>query len=226
MDNSFIMRVCIIWNLWKLRNGMVFSNEVFSVNNVLHKAYQDFKLCLDNSATDDHQINELSSSNIFWSPPEPHYVKISVDAAFIPNNGAAGAVAQDHNGNFLGCATITFDATSSLLAEAIACKLGIEAGIKFGFNKVVIEGDASNVTNAILGASRDISWSIRSVILKVKDAIPSFVDIKFQRVPKNANYLAYELCQYAMHENVNNWWNANSPPLCISANLNLTEVVE
>ncbi|XP_026378146.1 uncharacterized protein LOC113272538 [Papaver somniferum] len=226
VDNSFIMRVCIIWNLWKLRNVMVFSNEVFSVNNVFHKAYQDFKLCLDNSAIDEHQISELTSSNNLWIPPEPHYVKINVDAAFIPNNGAAGDVAQYHNGNFLECATITFDATSPLLAEKIACKLGVEAGIKFGFNKVVIEGDASNVTDAVLGASRDIPWSIRSVILKVKDAIPYFVYIKFQCVPKSANYLAHELCQYAMHENVNNWWNGSSPPPCISANLNLTEVVE
>ncbi|XP_026411046.1 uncharacterized protein LOC113306310 [Papaver somniferum] len=114
-------------------------------------------------------------------------IEINVDAAFISNNGAAGAIARDHNGMFLGCVTGTFDSTSSLLAESLACKLGVELGIRFGLTKVIIEGDALNVTAAVLGNVSDIPWSIRSVILEVRELSNSFTDINFVSVPKSAN---------------------------------------
>ncbi|RZC71148.1 hypothetical protein C5167_034351 [Papaver somniferum] len=83
-----------------------------------------------------------------------------MDADFVPNKGTAGAIAQDHMGYFLGCETITFDATPPLLAESIACRLGVKLVKSLSLTKVVFEGDAKNVTTAILGQSRDIPWSI------------------------------------------------------------------
>ncbi|XP_026436928.1 uncharacterized protein LOC113334921 [Papaver somniferum] len=185
-NNSFIMKMCIIWNLWKMRNDMVFSQDTRS-----------------------HQ----------WSPPHIPCVKINVDAAFIPNNGAAGAIARDHNGVFLGCGTCNFDSTSSLLVESLACKLGLELGKRLGLEEFIIEGDATNVTSAVLGEVSQIPWSIRSTILEVRNMASSFINVSFVSFPKNANNVAHVLCQHAMHENVNMWWNADSPPLCILSNL-------
>ncbi|XP_026396063.1 uncharacterized protein LOC113290696 [Papaver somniferum] len=216
MDLNFIRCVCIIWNLWKTRNDIIFSRGNFATTKIIKKATQDFELCMENYLGT--RISQSSSQQ--WSPPAPQYVKINVDADFIPNNGAAGAVARDQNGNFLGCTSTTFMVTSSLLAEAMACNLGIQLGLRFNFSKIEIEGDAANVTEAVLGEVRNIPWSIRSKILKIKDVVHSFEDVKFQHVPKDVNFLAHSLCQYAMHNNVNIWWNANSPPSCISSNLN------
>lgn len=129
-------------------------------------------------------------------------MKINVDAAFVPNKGAAGAVAQDHRGNFLGCETTTFDATSSLLAESIAFNLGVSLAKNLALPRVIIEGDAKGVSTAILGDTQNIPWSIRSVVLKIRNESSSFTDIKFQHVPKSANYLAHALCQFAMHDDV------------------------
>lgn len=127
LSTDFIMKLRIIWNLWKARNDIIFSQGNFSATGILKKASQDFKLCQENNSSPN---TTQSTRNQQWTPPNLHYVKINVESAFIPNNGSAGAIAQDHHGRFLGCASITFDATSSLLAEARA---------RLNFNKIVVE---------------------------------------------------------------------------------------
>ncbi|XP_026410610.1 uncharacterized protein LOC113305828 [Papaver somniferum] len=180
---------------------MIFSKGNFSVSEILKKASQDFDLCMAN-------FTEICTSQQ-WLPSASGYVKINADAAFIPNNGAAGVVARDHNGNFRGCASSKLIATSPLLSEAMDCNLGMQLGNRLNFHKLVIEGDGANFTAAVLGDTRDIPWSIRSEILKTKDAVNLFDDVKFQHVPKNVNFLAHSLCQYGMHNNVNSWWDEN-----------------
>ncbi|XP_026416817.1 uncharacterized protein LOC113312272 [Papaver somniferum] len=114
-----------------------------------------------------------------WIPPDDNYVKINTDAALIRNKGTTGAVAQDHRGVFLGRETITFDATSSIMDEAIVCRLGITLAKILSVDNVIFEGDAKNVTTAILGDSRDIPWNICSVIPEIKHEASSFDDAKF-----------------------------------------------
>ncbi|XP_026398426.1 uncharacterized protein LOC113294235 [Papaver somniferum] len=216
MDQKFIRKMCILWNIWKSRNDIVFSEGRFLVDIILRNANRDFKLCLDNiTETGRNHITRFQQ----WNPLDFPYIKVHIDAAFIPNNAAAGAVAMDHSSTFMGCAWITFDATSPMLAETIACKLGMEFSLEKGFKKIIIEGDASNVTMAVQGDIRQIPWSIRSEVLKIKDLISSFDNVKFQHVFKSANSMAPLLCQHAMHDSVNRRWNANFPSLCISSNL-------
>ncbi|XP_026410798.1 uncharacterized protein LOC113306024 [Papaver somniferum] len=219
---EFVKRMCTLWNIWKTRNDILFSQGNFSISHTLKNINKYFQLCMEN-----FKENNVIHDNIVhtWSPPNQHFIKINVDAAFIPNNGAAGAIAKDCNGRFLVCASRTFYCTSSLLAETIACRLGLELGLRHNFPKFIIEGDASNVIVVVLGESRDIPWSISSEVLRIKDYAGLFDDIKFEHVRKSANHLAHKLCQHVFHDNVNNWWNANYPPLCISANLNF-EVVQ
>ncbi|XP_026452405.1 uncharacterized protein LOC113352860 [Papaver somniferum] len=140
-------------NIWIARNDIDFSQGTFSVSQILKKADCDFVLCLENfSGNYDIQDSIVQT----WSPPDYPFIKINVDATFIPNKGAAGAVAQDENGRFLGCASTTFDCTSSLLEETIACRLGVEFGLNNNFSRIIIEGDATNVTAAVQGDMWDI----------------------------------------------------------------------
>ncbi|XP_026435517.1 uncharacterized protein LOC113333220 [Papaver somniferum] len=201
-----------------MRNDIVFSQVTFSEDLILKNGTQDFNMCFY-GISQDSNVTSQDFRSPHWSPPSNPYVKINVDATFIPNNGAAGAIARDHNGMFLGCDTYTFDSTSSLLAESLACKLGMELGLRFGFKEIIIEGDAANVTSVVLGEVSQIPWSIRSTILEIRSLISSFFNVIFVSVPKKANSLAHILCQHAMHDNVNMWWNADSPPLCILSNL-------
>ncbi|XP_026377616.1 uncharacterized protein LOC113271907 [Papaver somniferum] len=150
-------RMCVLWNIWKTRNDIVFSQGSFCINVILKNILHDVELCMENYGKND-AVNVSTVQE--WSPPVHPFVKINVDVAFIPNNGVAGVVAQNSNGRFLGCASSTFVCISSLLEETIACRLGLELGLRHNFSHVIIQGDATNVTAAILGDSRDFPWSI------------------------------------------------------------------
>ncbi|XP_026396122.1 uncharacterized protein LOC113290752 [Papaver somniferum] len=197
---------------------MVFSGHVFSSEVIPRKDALDFNLCTRQHQSPSPKMAQ-GTDILQWTPPYASFIKINVDAAFVPNKGATGAIAQDHDGQFLGCETSTFDATSSLMAESFACKLGISLAKSLSLQHVIIEGDAKNVTSTILGDSRDIPWSIRSVILDIRNEANSLDNIRFIDVPKHVNQLAHNLCQYAMDENVTFRWNASYPPDCISSNL-------
>ncbi|XP_026419822.1 uncharacterized protein LOC113315786 [Papaver somniferum] len=140
-EHKFVMKVCILWNIWKSRNDIIFSHGSFSVQLILKKASQDFDLCMENLLKN----SENSSFTIqTWLPPEHPFIKINVDATFIPNNGAAGVVDRDYEGRFLGCVAITFMETSPLLEESVACRLGVELGKYMNIDRIIIEGDALN----------------------------------------------------------------------------------
>ncbi|XP_026432279.1 uncharacterized protein LOC113329640 [Papaver somniferum] len=167
MENKFVMKVCILWNIWKSRKDITFSQGTFSVQLILKKASHDFDLCMEN----------LPKSN----------------------GNSTGAVARDVNGRFLGCAFITFMETSPLLAKSVACRLGMELGKDLNYDKVIIEGDALNITTAVNGDVQEIPWSIRSEIFKIKDLASLFTVVNFQHVRKSANSMAHDPCQFAFH---------------------------
>lgn len=175
---SFTRRACILWNIWKMRNDMVFQGVNFSVILILKKVSHDVGLCMVNYL-DEIDREGINPQQQQWIPPDDNYVKINTDAALIRNKGTTGAVAQDHRGVFLGRETITFDATSSIMDEAIVCRLGITLAKILSVDNVIFEGDAKNVTTAILGDSRDIPWNICSVIPEIKHEASSFDDAKF-----------------------------------------------
>ncbi|XP_026459079.1 uncharacterized protein LOC113359702 [Papaver somniferum] len=158
-------------------NDIVFSNVNFSKHLVLKGIVQDFNLCLVEESSSENSSKIYRSPD--WSTLPSPFIKINVDGAFIPNNADAGEIARDYNGKFMGCGSSTFDAASPLLAEVVACKLGLQLAIMFGFNDAIIEGDASNVTSVVLGEISDIPWSIRSVILEIRDMTGSFAVVKF-----------------------------------------------
>ncbi|XP_026378197.1 uncharacterized protein LOC113272598 [Papaver somniferum] len=90
---------CILWNIRKMRNDLVFNNSQPSASQCIQKALQDFKIfdlhnalnCCTNIA-----VNENNAT--LWEPPPNCVIKVNVDAAF--NHGdAAAAVARDSFGN-------------------------------------------------------------------------------------------------------------------------------
>ncbi|XP_026442305.1 uncharacterized protein LOC113341766 [Papaver somniferum] len=100
-----VKRMCTLWNIWKTRNDVSFSQGNFSIVHTLKNINKDFNLCLENFK-EDYGSQETALQT--WSPPSQPFIKINVDAAFIPNNGTERAIAQDCNGRFLDCVTITF----------------------------------------------------------------------------------------------------------------------
>ncbi|XP_026442453.1 uncharacterized protein LOC113341996 [Papaver somniferum] len=152
---KFELGLCILWNIWKARNDLVFSGISLSLGKVLKMADMDFMNCIAVKNDDfNTQVPEICSHT--WVPPPPLCTKINVDATFIPNKGVAGAIAHDSSSCYQGCGTSLFDATSPMIAETKAVLLGVELAKKLHLTRVIIEGDASNVTATILGDNKDI----------------------------------------------------------------------
>ncbi|XP_026383523.1 uncharacterized protein LOC113279021 [Papaver somniferum] len=79
MNDVFMVGVCILWNIWKMRNNLVFSNASFSTGTILKLAFADINVCTQPISS----ASQPQSSQ--WIPPEPDFIKVNVDAAFIPN---------------------------------------------------------------------------------------------------------------------------------------------
>ncbi|XP_026459709.1 uncharacterized protein LOC113360415 [Papaver somniferum] len=163
-----------------MRNDIILSNASFSSSLILPKYAYDFSLSTSNQVV--LQEPHIDGPQSHWIPPEKSYIKINIDAEFNPNQGVVGAIAQDHMSIFLGCETITFDETSPLMAESFAYGLGVSMARRLSLSRVIIEGDAKNVTTTVLGDS--IPWSIRLVILDICSKAISFENIKFQIIQK------------------------------------------
>lgn len=188
--------VCLMWNIWKARNELVFNNNHTAVGSCIHKALEDFK-----SFDLHHALNFCSeiqvNQNIIahWEPPPPTFVKINVDATYNNAKGAVAAVAVDSFGYHLGCGSFCFDTFSAAVADAKAYGFGVHLAKRLQLSRIIVEGDASEVPKAVTGNTNEIPWSIRSMVLSIRDRIKEFSEIIFVDVPRDANSIAHDLVQ-------------------------------
>ncbi|XP_026384091.1 uncharacterized protein LOC113279629 [Papaver somniferum] len=213
---TFIIGSCLLWNLWKSRNDIVFNGVQFSKERCMRLSWEDFKR--HHSQQFSAQQEELQDtplmSEIWQSPPFP-FVKINVDAAFRLNVGAAAAVAQDSEGRFLGGITYCFSDISPLKTEVRAFNLGISLTQQLNLEKVIVEGDAEGVASAINGPIDQVPANIKMEIMRAKESCFEFQSIVFKSVPRSTNQIAHILCKYAKDENVTRSWYTHDPPQCI-----------
>lgn len=158
-----------------------------------------------------------------WESPPTSVIKVNMDAAFNNGNAAATVVAIDSFGHHLGSASICFNRISSTVAEARAYGLGLQLAGRLQVPRIIVEGDATEIPKAITGNTDEIPWSIRSIILSIRDRVKNFSEFKFTPVSRDVNSIAHDLVQYAISNNVNRWWVHNEPPNCIMQHLIVNE---
>ncbi|XP_026378797.1 uncharacterized protein LOC113273263 [Papaver somniferum] len=215
---------CLLWNIWKVRNDLVFNNNHVSVVSCIHKALEDFKVFdLHHALNYCSQI--LVNPNIIavWELPPPLFMKINVDAAYNNGKGVVAAVAVDSFGNHLGCGALCFNTFSATVAEAKAYVFGIQLAKRLQLSRLIVEGDASEIPKAVTGNTNEIPWSLRSTVLSILDRIKDFSEIRFVAIPRDANSIAHDLVQYAISNFINKWWYHDEPPNCIMQRLTFSE---
>lgn len=83
---------------------LFFAGTLIKITNI------DFNACVqENTRFTSEDIGMVSQT---WKPLENGYCKINVVVAFTPNKRTSGDIVQYHMRVFLGCETITFNATS------------------------------------------------------------------------------------------------------------------
>ncbi|XP_026433794.1 uncharacterized protein LOC113331284 [Papaver somniferum] len=147
------LAACIMWNIWKSRNDLIFNNISPSTSQCIQKTLQDFHLFDLHHALNYCSDIDINQNNaVSRELPPSGVVKVNVDASF--NNGnvaAAAAAAVDSYGNHLGSGSICFHTISSTVAEAKAYGLGIQLADRLQVPRIIMEGDASDIPKAIKG---------------------------------------------------------------------------
>ncbi|KAK8496773.1 hypothetical protein V6N13_000141 [Hibiscus sabdariffa] len=93
-----------------------------------------------------------------WSPPLENFVKANFDASFIPhdNRSGTGIIIRNSNGEIMAsCVHPNSDILNATFAEALACEQAMLFSCDLGFQRVIVEGDAFNITSKMKNATVD-----------------------------------------------------------------------
>ncbi|XP_052491369.1 uncharacterized protein LOC128043148 [Gossypium raimondii] len=128
-----------------------------------------------------------------WSPPQESFMKINFDGAYDKgkNQSGVGIVARDSNGTILfSYSEIHFGIPSAFAAEAIACRKGVQMGIRRGWRHLILEGDSLTIVKKCKSKSQDRSM-VGVYIFDIQQEIYGLENIRFQYIPRSANGLAH-----------------------------------
>ncbi|XP_026378173.1 uncharacterized protein LOC113272574 [Papaver somniferum] len=215
---------CLMWNIWKVRNELVFNNNHVNVSTCIHKTLEDFRVFdLHHALNYCSGIPVTQNDIAVWELPPPSFVKINVDATYNDGKGAVATIALDDFGNHMGSGAICFDTFSSTVAEAKAYCFGIQLAKRLQLSRIIMEGDAYEIPKAVTRNTNEISWSLRSTVLSIRDRIKDFSEIRFAAILRDANSIAYDLVQYAISNFINRWWYHDEPLNCIMQRLTFSE---
>ncbi|KAL4346318.1 hypothetical protein GQ457_17G009380 [Hibiscus cannabinus] len=134
------------------------------------------------------QIPADDSIQMTWNPPNSGTIKINCDASFCSKTKEAcvAAVFRDCNGILLGGASKMISTNFVPVAEAMACRLGVNVAIREGWTNVIIESDNSGVISRLSNLSFS-NWESAAVESDIISLSNDFNSISFSSVKRCCN---------------------------------------
>ena len=116
----------LLWSVWKCRNKVMFSNEIFNPLACLimaKKAYAEWRIrsCI---SMDDIFRGPSSTPSIpshkfvWWYPPNPGWVKLNFGDSINHYSATGGFILRDWRSKVIKLGTTNYDHASSLVAKA------------------------------------------------------------------------------------------------------------
>lgn len=159
-------------------------------------------------------MERASRTNAKWSPPEHDFVKVNVDVAVNSKDDkyGLGMVVRNSEGVVLVAASATkwpFESVERSELEAI--QWAIEIIKEHQWKKVVIEGDAQNVTKAL---KQQIHRSFHNQILvdNILASTAELDNVSFSFCFREANSVAHRLAKWASSGFCSSVWLNGGPP--------------
>lgn len=159
-----------------------------------------------------------------WLPPDPGWLKINVDGAFLPatSNAAVGVIIRDHEGQ------VRMSAWRSLQhcrdaeeAEAMACCKGITLAVRWSDIPMVLETDCATIADGLKNHSLDhsINWSILSALrLRMEE----FQSVNIVKISRSQNNVAHQLAHFAIRSGRSEVFFSSFPEFVVSLACNDT----
>ncbi|KAL0355669.1 UNVERIFIED_CONTAM: hypothetical protein Sradi_4013800 [Sesamum radiatum] len=195
---EFGLFLTICWMLWWTRNRIAAEGAQTSAEQVVGAA----KSYLDEFLLHSGKMEVVQSSKIpsRWSPPETGFIKINYDGAIFLETSEVGIgiVARDSNGSCIGWLSkrFCFNATPEII-ETIAAREAVLLGIRRGWQKIVLEGDCSNLFYKLRKQKVDHSLT-GSIISDINSCVPLMEVFSLSLIRRTANKVAHALARAAV----------------------------
>nr|XP_023921668.1 uncharacterized protein LOC112033124 [Quercus suber] len=202
------------WLIWNQRNCVVHSGKLKDPNN-LNKRVEDFvaefKQVQDHLAVPTRQ--QLSGD--VWQPPSQAKYKLNFDATIFLglDRSSFGAIIRNEKGEVMAAVIASgLKVNTSDEAELLACQRAIELVVDVGFLRLIIEGDSSNVIQAISSPLENSSL-FGNVVNDIRRLVWGLQWARVNCVRREANKVAHVLTQYARNTlDEDLFWMEDSPP--------------
>lgn len=190
--------VCaILWAAWFCRNKIIFESQTLCGVEV---ASNFVKMVLDYGSYTENvfrPVPPVASSSTKWNPPAAGLLKVNFDA-HVRENGeiGLGVVMRNCDGEVKLLATKRIGARwDATLAEAMAARFAVEVSLRLGYDKVIFEGDALSVVNAVKNNVEGVAPLFR-VFDDIRSLARNFICFSFLHVKRAGNVVAHLLARW------------------------------
>ena len=162
----------ICWTLWTARTAFLYDhaqlNPDKAINNVTKMlnvitARKPLKKPTKLFTTTHLSFLHFSNFNIqvttvFWNKPPPDFYKLNVDGSAKCNSSGGGIIIRDCQGDVVQANTNYYGRTSSLKAEVLALRNGLQLCIESNYNNILVETDSKTLVEMTLCRMK---WPLR-----------------------------------------------------------------
>lgn len=162
--NQKLLPFLIMWRIWRVRNNLIFNNQIPNPKKEVGYALADVQewLLATNMRSDLSSCPSIyppSQTNASWRRPPVGLLKCNFDASFNLSSKqvVGGWILRDNLGvtKFWGSAVLGY-ASTPLEAEAKSLLMAIYHTKLLGFSSVNFEGDCLRLINCLLGKTKEI----------------------------------------------------------------------
>ncbi|XVF78426.1 hypothetical protein PTKIN_Ptkin14bG0131700 [Pterospermum kingtungense] len=186
----------LLWSIW--RNREIMNRESLKAQHVVEQGMaflQEFRHAHVKCRT------YIPSVILPWKAPEGNLYKVNFDGVFKRKEelGGIGVVIRDTSGLVTGAMHVAAPfCCEPDVAEATAAMMAVRFAKDLGLFRVIVEGDALRVINAVNSPSPDLS-EIGNIIEEVRWLCRDFQVCHFVHVSRHANMAAHTLAKAAIH---------------------------
>ncbi|OMO61937.1 hypothetical protein CCACVL1_23137 [Corchorus capsularis] len=201
-----------LWNIWKERCSTVFEKREPCPEIVIRRirnGVTESQGILD-SIQKATAINKKEPQQ--WERPEDNWCKANCDAAFCKESGYAGIgiIIRNSDAEVVGGLAERHKVCSSLIAEGIAVKNGLQLAKQMRIPKIVVETNSQVLVQSV-ERSDDGHWEIDNIVHDIRSLMKYFEDCRIRWIARSANKAADWLSQQLKKGmRISNW--VNVPP--------------